>query len=154
MPAEDVEDTLDFITAFPYKGSNFQLSVRAEWNKWKLQMKDWHENHKDRLQHLEKNETTMYDWWMSQSDTYGHLKEIALIVFAMPHSSTACERTFSSLSFIHNKLRNRLGNGSVKKLLKVFINMNGMDKKRKRDSEEEVNEELSGVDFVMEVEDN
>lgn len=153
MPEEDVHLAVDYIATFPYEGATYSLTARAEWAKFKLQMADWKANHPARLAHLNNHETSLYDWWMGMSDTYGHLKELALVVFAMPHSTSSCERSFSSLAFIHNKLRNRLGNPKVKQLLKVYLNMNQLKKRKlNEDPDEGMPDDLLGVDFINEIE--
>ena len=43
-------------------------------------------------------------------------------MFSMVTSSASSEREFSSMAFIHSKLRNRLGNDKVNKL--IFIKNN------------------------------
>jgi hypothetical protein len=45
-------------------------------------------------------------------------------VFALVPSSSASERNFSTFSFVHNKLRNRLHHDKVTKL--VYIKANGI----------------------------
>lgn len=152
MPEHDTELTVDYIAAFPYQGTSFAMTARAEWARFKLQMADWKTNHPGRLAHLTNHETSLYDWWMGMPDSYGHLKEIALVVFAMPHSTASCERSFSSLAFIHNKLRNRLGNAKVKQLLTVYINLNTLNKRRRLNEEQDdLPDELVGVDFTAEI---
>ena len=40
-----------------------------------------------------------------------------------PSSSAGLERVFSSFGLVHNKLRNRLSNAHVEKLVKVYVNL-------------------------------
>ena len=65
------------------------------------------------------------------------------------YSTASCERTFSSMNFIHNNLRNRIGDAKVLKLLFVYLNIQQLEKKRKR--EPETLEELDEVDFLDEI---
>ena len=71
------------------------------------------------------------------------------MVFSLPASTASCERTFSSMNFIHNNLRNRIGDAKVLKLLFVYLNIQQLEKKRKR--EPETLEELDEVDFLDEI---
>ena len=53
------------------------------------------------------------------------------------------------MNFIHNNLRNRIGDAKVLKLLFVYLNIQQLEKKRKR--EPETLEELDEVDFLDEI---
>ena len=60
-------------------------------------------------------------WW--QSWPASKLQQLAIKVFLIPTSSAAAERNFSNFGFIHNKIRNRLKNDRVKKLVYIYGNL-------------------------------
>ncbi|CAG8843955.1 18072_t:CDS:2, partial [Gigaspora margarita] len=51
------------------------------------------------------------------------LKQLAIKVLKIPMSSATTEQNFSTFGFIHSKLRNRLNNGQVKKLVYIYENL-------------------------------
>lgn len=67
------------------------------------------------------NKRTVFLWWQSRdADDFPNLKRLALKVFSLCCSSSASERNFSTFAFIHNKLRNRLKDDKVEKLVHIF----------------------------------
>lgn len=72
-------------------------------------------------------------WW--QSWPTSKLQQLAIKVLLIPTSSAAAERNFSNFGFIHNKIRNRLKNDRVKKLVYIYGNLrmyNGLLKMQKK----------------------
>ena len=63
-------------------------------------------------------------FWLSEGDSFPLLQQLARQVFSMVASSAASERNFSAFAFVHTKLRNRLSNDAVEKL--VYIRTNNM----------------------------
>ncbi len=152
MSHTDKDKIIDFVTeTFPYTCAGAKFSARTEWMRWKRHIEDTKELYPHRLKNLDPSnqEISLYDWWRDQPDEFAHLKEIALVVFSMPVSSASCERTFSSWSFIHNKLRTRLDDARVIKLVYVYVNMQQLDNKRKRPMEISDDDH---VDFTHELE--
>ncbi|CAG8849958.1 45160_t:CDS:1, partial [Gigaspora margarita] len=66
-------------------------------------------------------ELTPAIWWESWPNS--SLKQLAIKILTIPTSSAAAERNFSTFGFIHNKLRNRLHNNRVKKLVYIYGNL-------------------------------
>ena len=60
-------------------------------------------------------------WWQSWLNS--KLQQLAIKVLSIPTSSAAAERNFSTFGFIHSKVRNRLQNERVKKLVYVYGNL-------------------------------
>src|SRR5205085_1515941 len=60
-------------------------------------------------------------WWQSWPNS--KLQELAIKILLIPTSSAAAERNFSTFGFIHNKIRNRLKNDRVKKLVYIYGNL-------------------------------
>ena len=60
-------------------------------------------------------------WW--QSWPKSELQQLAIKILSIPTSSAAAERNFSTFGFIHNKIRNRLQNDCVKKLVFIYGNL-------------------------------
>lgn len=62
------------------------------------------------------------EWWFTDGTDNPTLQKIAIKLFTMATSSAASERNFSTMGFIHSKLRNALASKIVEKL--VFIKSN------------------------------
>lgn len=117
---------------FPYTcGDTAQYqSVEAEYIRWVQYIQHMKAASPQRLRCLGvggEKELTLYEWWDQQPNEFAHLKELALVVFSLAATSTSAERTFSSWSFIHSKLRSRLLDERVKKLVSVYMNMRQLD---------------------------
>ena len=67
------------------------------------------------------------------------------MVFSLCTTSASCERSFSNQGHVHSKLRNRLDDDRVQKLLFCCHNLRQLLYKRKRDYDDE--EEFEGADF-------
>ena len=61
-------------------------------------------------------------YWMIWGAKYSRLQEIAIRVFSTCTSSAASERIWSVFDIVHSKVRNRLGNDKVQKLVFVYAN--------------------------------
>ena len=61
-----------------------------------------------------------------------------------PSSSAGLERVFSSFGLVHTKLRNRLTNVKVAKLVKVYVNL------RERNTNGELTDNLEYVESLIE----
>lgn len=72
---------------------------------------------------------------------------IAKPITEMICSSAASERTWSTFRFLHSRLRNRLSNESVEKLVFVYTNSALMDKKDKTDYILEEGAMINGNDY-------
>ncbi|CAG8831324.1 34697_t:CDS:2, partial [Gigaspora margarita] len=64
------------------------------------------------------NSTT---WWTSWPST--ELQKFAIRTLSIPTSSASAERNYSNFGFIHSKVRNRLKNERVKKLVYIYGNL-------------------------------
>jgi hAT family C-terminal dimerisation region len=73
---------------------------------------------------LSERKTPMWQFWGSYSHDWPLLSELALKVFSMATSNAASERNFSTMGFIHSKLRNSLGRETVEKL--VYLKTNNL----------------------------
>ena len=71
---------------------------------------------------LESGSKTIHQYWLVDGAQWSALQKLALWMFSMAASSAASEQAFSTFGYIHSKLRNRLGNNKVEKL--VFIKTN------------------------------
>ena len=69
----------------------------------------------------ESGETEVITWWEGHKE-FKNLREVALLLFCLTPANSACERNFSNYSFIHSKLRNRLGNDKAKESVYIFAN--------------------------------
>ena len=68
-------------------------------------------------------------WWQSWPNS--ELQQLAIKILSIPTSSAAAERNFSTFGFIHNKIRNRLCNERVKKLVYIYGNLQMYDRFKK-----------------------
>jgi hypothetical protein len=75
-----------------------------------------------RFQLLAKRKKSPLEWWLTDGNDFPDLKKIAIKLFSMATSSASSERNFSTMGFIHSKLRNSLAPQTVEKL--VFIKSN------------------------------
>ncbi|GBC07875.1 hypothetical protein RclHR1_07750002 [Rhizophagus clarus] len=63
-------------------------------------------------------------WWKSNfTHKFPVVVELACRVLSIPTSSAAAERNWSNFGFIHSKLRARLNNNRVKKLVAIYQNL-------------------------------
>jgi len=65
---------------------------------------------------------TVLDYCLLESSEWPELQSIAVKLFSMPTSSAASERNWSTMAFVHSKLRNALAPEKVEKL--VFLKSN------------------------------
>jgi hypothetical protein len=71
---------------------------------------------------LKKRAKISLQYWQVDGAEFPAIRAVALNVFSMVTSSAASERGFSTMGFIHSKMRNRVGSEKVKQL--VFIKTN------------------------------
>ena len=74
-----------------------------------------------------------YWQYAAQKSELPDAKRFCLIIrdiFSCPPSSAGLERVFSSFGLVHDKLRNRLGNERVAKLVKVYCHLRDKDNER------------------------
>ena len=64
-----------------------------------------------------------WEWWEAYVDFAPDLLYAAVRVLALPGSSSACERNWSTFAFIHDKRRNKLHHTKARKLVYVFTSM-------------------------------
>ena len=83
-------------------------------------------------------------WWQSWPNSA--LQQLAIKILSIPTSSAAAERNFSTFGFIHNKVRNRLQNERVKKLVYIHGNLQlckgGLNKKSKKSTHDRHNNNM------------
>ena len=142
---EQVEGFICDSYQFAGKGEDYVFTAYTELNTFKKYMRTYPPA---RLKAVKDGEISIYDWWDTCMDpkVYGHLREIALMVFSVLPSGSSCERNFSSFGFIQSKLRNRLSDGKTEKLVFVYSNMKELDKVS-AEEEEELVEDEDIVDF-------
>ncbi|CAG8794482.1 12809_t:CDS:1, partial [Gigaspora rosea] len=64
-----------------------------------------------------------YNWWNLVKARYPVLSSIALKLLSIPATSASSERNWSSFNFVHSKLRNRLHNPRVEKIVYIYWNL-------------------------------
>ena len=63
------------------------------------------------------------NWWHLMKGRYPVLSDVAIQVLSIPATSAASERNWSTFGFIHSKLRNRLHEKRVEKIVYMFWNL-------------------------------
>ena len=72
---------------------------------------------------------TSISWWnYVYMEICPELSTLAIHVLSIPSTSGSSERNWSAFSLIHSKMRNRLKNSTVDKLIKVYWNLRMLDK--------------------------
>jgi len=74
-------------------------------------------------QMLSKGSKTVLQYWQTDGCQWADLQSVAVRFFNMATSSAASERNFSTMGFIHSKLRNSLSTKTVEKLVFIKSNM-------------------------------
>jgi hypothetical protein len=72
-------------------------------------------------------------WTIAGRGKYPKLAEVAIRISSMISSSAISERTWSTFNFIHSRLRNRLTNERVNKLVFIYTNCASLDKSDSND---------------------
>jgi hypothetical protein len=90
------------------------------------------------------------EWWRAQ-DCSDDLKNLAIYSLSINPTSGAAERNWSTHQFLHSKVRNRLANPRVEKLVYLFQNLRVRDRITDEiteyfDSNEVEESEVNGVD--------
>lgn len=65
---------------------------------------------------------SVLDFWEQQRDVFPELYKIAKVVHAVPATQSSVERTFSTLSFVFNKLRSQLSETMLEDILLIKLN--------------------------------
>jgi len=63
------------------------------------------------------------NWWNLMKGRYPILSDVAIRILSIPATSAASERNWSAFGFIHSKLRNRLHEKRVEKIVYLFWNL-------------------------------
>ena len=71
---------------------------------------------------LEKGTTIPIQYCLTDELKYPTLQQIAVRMFSLVASSAAKERNFSTVAFVHSKLRNKLSQENVMKLVYIKTN--------------------------------
>ena len=66
--------------------------------------------------------------WINQTNYVPLITKLLKLICVMPSSIATCERNFSVLNFIKNKLHNRLGDEFLDDLLLGFLEKNLVNK--------------------------
>ena len=101
---------------------NKKEQLFKEYTEWIIHAREFRRKNDFKFKMLLKGTKTALQYWQIDGISYPVLSKEAIKVFSMVTSSASSEREFSSMAFIHSKLRNRLGNDKVNKL--IFIKNN------------------------------
>ncbi len=76
-----------------------------------------------RYKMLSKGSKTVLQYWQTDGCQWVDLQSVAVRLFSMATSSATSERNFSTMGFIHSKLRNSLSAKTIEKLVFIKSNM-------------------------------
>ena len=93
-----------------------------------------------------KGSMSVLQYWQTDGRHWPDLHCIAIRLFSMTTSSAASERNFSTMGFIHSKLRNSLGPKTVEKLVYIKCNVSAFNNVTKNDIKDYGNESESNSD--------
>jgi hypothetical protein len=94
-----------------------------EYIEFLIQAKQEKKNNSFRFQLLAKQKKSPLEWWFTDGTDYPTLQKFAIKLFTMATSSTASERNFLTMGFIHSKLRKALVTRIVEKLIFIKLNL-------------------------------
>jgi hypothetical protein len=99
-----------------------QEKIYMDYIEFLIQARQEKKNNSFQFQLLTKRKKSPLEWWFTDGTHYPTLQKIAMKLFTMATSLATSERNFSTMGFIHSKLRNALATRTVEKL--VFIKSN------------------------------
>lgn len=74
------------------------------------------------LQKTEPMAKSVFEYWEEKKHTFPELYKLAKIVHAVPPAQASCERTFSTLAFVFNKLRSQLSEQMLQDTMLIKLN--------------------------------
>ena len=72
------------------------------------------------------------EWWLNYGESTPILRKIVMKVLSQTTTSSNCERNWSTFSFIHTKVRNRLTMQKLNKLVYIHYNIKLRHRQRRR----------------------
>ena len=119
----------DFVYEFPNKDGNTnderKKQMAEEYTAFRVEALNEKQQESFRFKLIGKSKTIL-QWWLADGTDWPLLQNLALRVFSLAASSAASERNFSTFGFVHSKLRNRLDQEKVRKLVYIKTNMTQM----------------------------
>lgn len=67
--------------------------------------------------------TNVAEFWQNSVATRPELFKLAAVILSIPPAEVTCERAFSTLNFVFNKLRNRLSDKSLQRIMFIKLNL-------------------------------
>ena len=117
----------DVIYGYPTKNGTTNNTrkeqMAQEYTSFRIEALDERQQQSFRFKLIGQSKSVL-QWWIADGTDWPLLQDLAKRVFSLPASSAASERNFSTFSFVHSKLRNRLDEEKVLKL--VYIKTNTM----------------------------
>ncbi|KAG5674167.1 hypothetical protein PVAND_004150 [Polypedilum vanderplanki] len=104
-------------------GDDVGEKVLPEFTKFVDKIKNLNESRKATILNL----NAINYWKLIGFNEFPNLYKIASTTCGIPCSSAASERIWSTYRFIHSRLRNRLGNDKIEKLVFIYINCSNLD---------------------------
>lgn len=133
----------DFIYTFPPNDTDpttieRQTEMMQQYTSFVIYATALHTANNFRYQMLVNKSKTVMQFWLTDGNRWPLLQELAIIVFNLVASSAASERNFSTFGFIHSKLRNKLDNKKVEKLVYIKTNYNCFEKEAELSEDEDI----------------
>lgn len=100
------------------------IARNGEMQKFNAYLMKWKSTYHGQVEALTSGALSPLLWWQGLDNNikFPALRKVAMKLFTLCASSAASERNFSSFSFIHTKLRNRLSDEKVVKSVYVYAN--------------------------------
>ena len=73
------------------------------------------------LSEMKTNDMCKCIWLHTKSGSYPLTQRLYVLVSVLPYSSVACERNFSGLKYVKNRLRSTIGDDSMDDLLTMLV---------------------------------
>ena len=118
------------------------VARNGELQKFHVYLMKWKNSYQCQVEALMSGAMSPLLWWQGIDDCkFPHLRDVAVKLFTLCASSAASERNFSSFSFVHSKLRNRLSDSKVLKSVYVYANRKNLLVKEESEDENDIVEE-------------
>jgi hypothetical protein len=83
-----------------------------------------------RFQMMRTGKKSPLQYWQADGSAWPELQNVCVKLFTLATSSASSERNFSTMGFVHSKLRNSLGPDTVEKLVYIKTNHLAMNNKK------------------------
>jgi hypothetical protein len=127
MPHSEKRELLEFIGSFPINdiepcSADRAMELTSQLTAYLKHAKEMKKMNGKLYQSVVDGRVSVLDYWTVHCDEWPLLQDIAIKVFNCVASSAGSERNFSTMGFIHDKRRNKLGAEKVEMLVYIKTN--------------------------------